>query len=243
VNALSPIARASVKDQALDQLKRFIASGAIDAGGRLPSERELARQLGVGRNSVREAMKILEALGIVESRIGEGTFIVEATGASIGRTIGFALATWGGALVELLQARQMIEPEAARFAARHATADDLAAILAEVERMAEADDDAYGYLAADMRFHRLVAAATHNGVVAALVANLIDAVEEVLRELRADQIAAVAEGTATHRDIFAALAARDVEAASRGMRDHLQFSTDLWTAVASLTARAGPDHA
>ena len=235
------IPRERVKDQALEQLKQYIASGAVTAGGRLPSERDLAKRLGVGRNSVREAVKVLEALGIVESRVGEGTFIVDAAGASLGRTIGFALATWGGTLVELLQARQMIESEAARFAARRAEPADLAAILAEVDQMEAAGDDLYAYLAADMRFHRRIAAATHNAIAAGLVANLIDALEEVLRELRADQIATVAEGTATHRDIYAALAAGDADAAHHRMRVHLQFSTDLWTAVASLGS--GPEPA
>lgn len=235
------IPRERVKDQALEQLKRYIASGAVATGGRLPSERELAKQLGVGRNSVREAVKVLEALGIVESRVGEGTFIVEAAGASLGRTIGLALATWGGTLVELLQARQMIEAEAARFAARRAEPADLAAILAEVDRMEASSDDVYAYLAADMRFHRHVAAATHNAIAAGLIANLIDALEEVLGELRADQIATVAEGTATHRDIYAALAAADADAAHHRMREHLQFSTDLWTAVASFASDPEPE--
>lgn len=233
--SLIPIERASVKDQALTQLKRYIAAGGLTAGERLPSERELARQLGIGRNSVREALKVLEALGIVESRVGEGTFIVEQPGASIGRSIGLSLATWGGALLELLHARQMIEVESARFAALRATPDDCQAILAEVERMDAAGSDTYGYLAADMQFHRLVAQATHNGVVTVVVANLIDTLQEVLGEMRADQIQSVSEGTATHHDIYAAIARRDADAAAREMRTHLQFSTDLWTAVASLT--------
>lgn len=239
--SLIPIERASVKDQALAQLKQFIASEGLAAGERLPSERELARQLGIGRNSVREALKVLEALGIVESRVGEGTFILEQPGATLGRTIGLSIATWGGALLELLHARQMIEVESARFAALRATDDDRQAILAEVDRMDAAGDDIYGYLAADMQFHRLVAQATHNGVVAAVVSNLIDILQDVLGEMRADQIQSVAEGTSTHRDIFAAIVQKDGDTASREMRSHLQFSTELWTAVASLTQHREPD--
>lgn len=233
---LARIDRASIKDLALDQLKRYIASGAVMAGQRLPSERELARQLGVGRNSVREALKVLEAVGIVESRIGEGTFITEQTGASIGRTIGLSLAAWGGTLVEILKARQMIETEAASVAAQQARSADIAALEGELLQMeAKAAEEAvYEYLAADMNFHRLVARATRNAIIAGIVANLIDTLEEVLREAHADQIMTVAEGTATHRDIYAAIARHDSTAASDAMRQHLQFSSELWAAVTSL---------
>lgn len=102
---LSRIDRASIKNLALDQLKHFIVTTGITPGERLPSERELAEQLGVGRNSVREALKILEAVGLVESRIGEGTFVVDQVGASIGRHIGFSLAVWGSTTLELMDAR------------------------------------------------------------------------------------------------------------------------------------------
>ena len=234
---LSRIDRASVKDLALEQLKRYIASGAVAAGQRLPSERELARRLGVGRNSVREALKVLEAVGIVESRIGEGTFITEQTGASIGRAIGLSLATWGGTLVEILKARQMVEVETAREAARHAGPADLAALEAELVRMEAAGAAVYDYLAADMHFHRLVATATHNSIVAGIVGNLIDTLEAVLREANADQITTVAEGGATHRDIHAAIERRTPDAAAEAMRRHLQFSTDFWAAITSLGGR------
>ncbi|MBC8076492.1 MAG: FadR family transcriptional regulator, partial [Chloroflexales bacterium] len=105
---LSRIDRASIKDLALQQLKRYILSGSMKPGDRLPAERSLAEQLGVGRSSVREALKVLEAIGLVESRIGEGTFITNQGGASIGRTIGASLAVWGSTIVEILEARRII---------------------------------------------------------------------------------------------------------------------------------------
>lgn len=177
---------------------------------------------------------MLEAVGIVESRVGEGTFITEQAGTSIGRTIGLSLAAWGGTLVEVLAARQMIEVEAARVAAERAEPADAAAIEAELVRMESSGDSVHEYLAADMNFHRLVAAATHNSIVAGIVANLIDMLEAVLREAHADQITSVAEEGATHRDIYTGIAGRDPALAANAMREHLRFSTEVWATVTSL---------
>ena len=125
----------NIKNLALDQIKQLIASGAVAPGQRLPPERELAERLGVGRNSVREALKILEAVGLVESRVGDGTFITAQTGASIGRTIGLSLALWGGSIVEILDARRMIEVEATRAPAETITEQELADLETELRHM------------------------------------------------------------------------------------------------------------
>ncbi|CAN5516368.1 FadR/GntR family transcriptional regulator [soil metagenome] len=229
----SRIERVSIKEQVLQQLKQYIISGMVLPGERLPSERELAERLGIGRTSVREALKVLEAIGLVESRIGDGTFITAQIGASIGRTIGLGLMTWGGTIVEILEARLMIEGEAARVAAERATDEDLSALLAALERMERAVTFP-NYLTADMQFHRLVGQATHNTIVARIVANQIDLLEEVLRETQGDQLLTSAEDKATHRAVYAAIEQHKPVEAMDAMRQHLHFSAELWQAVISL---------
>ncbi len=236
LNGFTRIARASIKDLALAQLRRYIQSGAIKPGERLPSERVLSEQLGVGRSSVREALKVLEAIGLIESRVGEGTFLVEQSGASIGRTIGLSLATWGGAIVEIIGARQMIEVESARVAAERANASEIATLKSELQRMQIAAADFPVYLSADMQFHRLIGRATHNAIVAQITETLIGMLEEALREGRGDQLPMFAEGSATHAEVFQAIARRDPPAAADAMRRHLQFSSELWQTVVSLSA-------
>jgi GntR family transcriptional repressor for pyruvate dehydrogenase complex len=231
---LQPIDRTSIKELALDQLKRFILDGDFAPGHRLPSERELAERLGIGRNSVREALKVLEAVGIVESRIGEGTFLTAQTGTSIGRTIGFSLAVWGGTIVEILAARQMLEIEAARVAAQNATQEHLRDIAYELQRMDENREQPLVYLAADMNFHRLIGKATQNTIVARVLGNLIDLLEEILSEVQSDNLPTADEGPGTHRALYNAIAARDPNVAAELMRQHLDFSTELWHAVVSL---------
>ena len=233
-SVLTRIVRSSVKDLALEQLKGYILTGRLAPGQRLPSERELAEQLGVGRNSVREALKVLEAVGLVESRIGEGTFITAQTGASIGRTIGIGLAAWGGAIMEIMVARQIIEVEAAHVAALRADANDLSALNDELRRM-ETTDDVRVYLAADMEFHRCLGRATHNGVIANITKHLTDFLQEALLETHTDQLMTTAEGIGTHRSVYQAVADRDGIAAAEAMRAHLRFSVELWQTIISLT--------
>jgi GntR family transcriptional repressor for pyruvate dehydrogenase complex len=229
----TPIQRVSVKQQVLQQLKQYIASGVVQPGQRLPSERELAERLGIGRTSVREALKVLEAIGLVESRVGDGTFITAQIGASIGRTIGLGLMTWGGTIVEIMEARRMIEGEAARTAAQRATPADQQAIADELLKMERAANFPE-YLAADMNFHRLVGQATHNTIVAQIVVNLIDLLEQVLRDSGSSELMTQAEGDGTHRAVFQAIQRGDAAAAAAAMQEHIHFSLELWQAVISL---------
>ena len=238
MSGLKTIEKASVKDQTLEQLKNYILSGAVRLGDRLPSERALADALGVGRYSVREALKVLEAVGLVESRIGEGTFLTTNTGASFGRILGLSFATWGGTIIELLDARKMIEVEAARAAAERATLQEVALIEAELKTMRANMDRVAAYLRADFNFHRRIGEASQNAIISQFVSNLIDLLEEVLRETHSDSLPALAEGGGTHQAIFKAIAAGDADAAGDLMREHIQFSAEVWQTVISLTADA-----
>ncbi len=234
---LRRIDRVSVKDLALDRLKKYIFSNAVTSGQRLPSERELAERLGIGRPSVREALKVLEAIGLVESRIGEGTFVTHQSGASIGRHIGVTLASWGSTVAEICRARQIIETECARAATEHATPSEIQALAHTLQQIEMASTSA-AYLAADMQFHRQISYATHNAIVTHIIENLITLLEETLQEGHADQLSFSEEGLFTHRSIFTMIANRDSDGAAAAMRQHLQFSTELWQAIVSLGAQS-----
>ena len=235
MTGLKTIEKASVKDQTLEQLKNYILSGVVQLGERLPSERALADALGVGRYSVREALKVLEAVGLVQSRVGEGTFLTTNTGASFGQILGLSLATWGGTIIEILDAREMIEAEAARSAAARATPAQLAQIARELETMSNTAE-AREYLKADMNYHRRIGAASHNAIISQFVNNLIDLLEEVLQESQSDALPTQAEGGGTHQEIYNALVAGDPDSAGELMRSHIHFSSEVWQTVISLTA-------
>ena len=236
ISGLKTIEKVSVKDQTLEQLKNYILSGVVPLGERLPSERALADALGVGRYSVREALKVLEAVGLVESRVGEGTFLTTNTGASFGRILGLSLATWGGTIIELQDARKMIETAAARAAAERATDSQIERIRAELDAMRANMDRVQTYLKADFNFHRRIGEASQNAIISRFVSNLIDLLEEALKEAHSDSLPAQAEGGGTHQAIFDAIARGDAKAAGDLMRDHIQFSSEVWQTVISLTA-------
>jgi GntR family transcriptional repressor for pyruvate dehydrogenase complex len=236
LDGFTKIDRTSIKDLALEQIKRYITSGLVKPGERLPSERVLAERLGVGRNSVREALKVLEAIGFVESRIGEGTFITAQPGTGLGRTIGIGLSMWGGTIIELIEARRAIEVEGAGIAAERATAEDIQMLQAALVRMESATEQFDEYLAADMQFHRLIAQTTHNALVVHIVDRLITLLQEVLHEGHADQLRTSAEISGTHHEVFDAIVKHDPASAADAMRRHLHFTAELWQTVISLSA-------
>jgi GntR family transcriptional repressor for pyruvate dehydrogenase complex len=236
---LARIERTSIKDQTLDRLKRFILSANVKTGQRLPSERELAERLGVGRSSVREALKVLETVGLVEIRIGDGTYVTSQAGASFGRTLGFELAAWSGALMEIMDARLLIEVAAARAAAARCTDTDLAALQNEVERMeASIHSDPPTYLASDMQFHRLIGHATHNPLIAQVITNLVDMLERLLEEANEFPAGLLNEGESSHRAVLQALQQHNPDAAARAMHLHQKYAGQLWEALITIDETA-----
>jgi DNA-binding FadR family transcriptional regulator len=203
------------------QLSGLIASGEFAVGQRLPSERELAAQLGVSRPSLREALIALELEGLVEVRVGAGIWVTAASA----RAPAMTAQQEGEGPFELLRARWLIEGEITAAAAREATAADLASIraaLAEMERLEKKHED---FSAFDREFHLRIAASTHNGVLQTVVEDLWDrgrgAVWRLMEQhFRTPELQAAT--VADHRAIHQALAAHDPREARNAMRAHLK---------------------
>src|SRR5215212_8730743 len=155
--------------QAAEQIGDLIRGREIGAGQRLPSERDLARQLGVSRPVVREAMVALEIAGLVEVRTGSGIYARKADGAA-GRP--FVPPDAGPSPFDLVAARKLIEPEIASAAATAASPADLAGIAETLEQMRAALAAGRDIRSADRLFHTRVAAATGNTVLVSVVDQL-----------------------------------------------------------------------
>ena len=207
--------------QIADQIRTLIRSREFPAGSRLPPERDLARQLGVSRPSVREALIALEVEGLVEVRIGSGIYVLgpRADGEQA------AEVTAGSGPFELLRARRIIEGECAALAAKVAHKPQLAAMTEALEQMRRIKDvEGRSPLAADRLFHLRVADATGNGALVAVVKMLWeDRMGPLFTQLQHhyDTPKAWDSALAEHRVVLEAIGRHDADGARAAMQRHL----------------------
>jgi len=223
---LRPIRTKKIYEEIVQQIKGLIGEGNLNPGDRLPSERELSERLAVSRASVREALSALAAMGVIDIRPGEGTFIQNIRNGAIVEPLAMALLMDRQAAMELLEARQALEGEAAYLAASRSGPEDLekmAAILKEMER-----DLQRGTLGedADWRFHLAVAEAARNSILARLMHTVSDTMRQALRTSR--QRLYTTPGNPEklfeqHNQIYEAIKAHNPRAARRVICNHLRF--------------------
>ncbi|MCD2193983.1 FadR family transcriptional regulator [Actinomycetospora endophytica] len=205
--------RASVIGDVITQMETMVVSGEWPVGTRIPPEPELVVALGVGRNSVREAVRALAHSGMLEVRQGDGTWVRAASGlgAALDRYVRRADAR------HVLEVRRGLEREAARLAARNRTDDDLAGLTEALARQHElaAADDRDGFVRGDLEFHRRVAAAAHNPVLSDLLDHLGDALVATIRITVDEQHAVGTPAFHVHTDLVDAIRNGDPDAAGR----------------------------
>jgi GntR family transcriptional repressor for pyruvate dehydrogenase complex len=207
--------------QVADQIQRLIASGALKPGDLLPPERELAAKFGVGRSSLRDAIRTLEVSGIVESRHGAGTVIRELTTDALVLPISSVLVRRREMVAELLDVRRMLEPGLAARAARNATPEEIAQLEAILKRQGERIRKGEKTIEEDSAFHYGIAVAARNGVVMKVLHVLM----HLLRESRARSLQVpgrVERSYAGHRRILKAIKRRDGKAAAAAVHKHLR---------------------
>src|SRR3954452_14994746 len=165
-------ATGSATDQAIAKLKELISSGQFSAGARLPTERELTQRFGVSRSSLREAVRALALIGVLEPRVGDGTYVTTLEPDLLLTGFGFVsdLAS-GESLLEMHHVRRVLEPEATRLATPRLTDDDLARIEGSLREMERASSPA-AVIEADTAFHQVILDACGNATLASLVQNL-----------------------------------------------------------------------
>jgi GntR family transcriptional regulator, transcriptional repressor for pyruvate dehydrogenase complex len=212
--------------QIAEQIRTQIASGEFPAGARLPPERDLARQLGVSRPSVREALIALEVEGLVEVRIGSGIYVLGPTR----RAGGLGGAASGGdgdaaaGPFELLRARYVIEGECAALAAKSAKKAQVASMEEALEDMQRELTERRQPLGGDRMFHLRIAEATGNGALVAVVKMLWEERAGPLYkqlEHHYDSPALWTAAISEHRAVLKSIVAHDVQGARAAMQRHL----------------------
>jgi len=220
VAVIEPIRRSRLYEGIVEQIERLLERGDIRPGDQLPPERQLADQFQVSRASVREALRTLELLGIVETRPGGGTFVRQTTPDDLARPLTSLMAR-GHTVADVSELRGLIEPALAALAAERVTAAQLAElkeIFAEQERKV---GDAEPWAEEDTRFHEAIGHAARNE----LLTTMLGVVWDVLRESREQWLQTNQRAHASldaHRRILAALAAHDPDAARRAAADHIK---------------------
>ncbi|GAB2510203.1 FadR/GntR family transcriptional regulator [Paramicrobacterium agarici] len=209
----------SVPEIARRMLDLF-TSGSIEAGTRLPPERQLSASLGVGRSAVRETLAALEILGIVEIRPGSGTYLRGSASELLPETLNWGLMLSAERTTELIELRGELEVSAATFAATRVDADQLASLRAHLDEMRAGLDDLPRFITADVAFHVAIAESAGNTVLTGMLQSVRSMlrlwVERGLRD-RTQAEKALAE----HAAIVAALEKNDADAAAAAMRAHM----------------------
>jgi GntR family transcriptional repressor for pyruvate dehydrogenase complex len=216
----------SATDQAIAKLKELISSGQFSAGARLPTERELTQRFGVSRSSLREAVRALALIGVLEPRVGDGTYVTTLEPDLLLTGFGFVsdLAS-GESLLEMHHVRRVLEPEATRLATPRLTDDELGLIEESLHEMERASSPP-AVIEADTAFHQVILDACGNATLASLVQNLSSGTvrARIWQSLVAPS--AVEATVASHWSIYNALVARDAERAAAADVMHLGIAEE-----------------
>lgn len=208
----------------VEHLTQAIESGVYPVGGRLPSERELAEELGVSRPVVREAIIVLESRGLVQTRHGAGVFVQTA-----GEGVASAPADSDSGPFEVIEARRLLEGEIAALATELVTDRQIAEMQRLIDRIGDVSLDEATREKADRAFHIALARVTDNDVLMSMVEKLWDMrFQSALCEyfFRRAREAGIEPPVDEHQKVLDALKARDADAARAAMREHLARVTE-----------------
>lgn len=232
--AIAPLARTTLTASAFEQLISYVVNGAWKAGDRIPPERELCQQLGIARTSLREALKAMELIGMLDSRVGDGTFVCPRS-EFLSRPLLWAFTgTDHAELRDIMEAREFLEQDLAGLAAQRATEHEIKAIESALKKLRRSVAEGESMLEADMEFHLAVAEAAHNEVLR----NAVQLLRNLLRKwlvlkLLIPQVPA--KVLKQHEAIYKAIRAGDSEEARKAMWAHLEETARLVTDVVQKT--------
>lgn len=211
----------SANDRIINEILRLIAEGEFAAGDRLPPEAEFAARVDTSRGSLREAVRVLVSLGILDVRVGDGTYVTDLDGKSLLRGLGLIgqVAT-GKTALEIFEIRRILESAAAEMAASRITDEELEELREVVEKL-EAETDGDRFVELDMRFHELIATAARNQALQVLVASF-SAQTQRARLMRSHDVEGILQRSSDeHGAIFRHIEARQPSLAAAAAAAHV----------------------
>ena len=224
------VTKISISDEIAKQIMDLISRGELKPGDHLPSERELCKDFGASRSSLREALRCLSIVGVLNARVGEGTSVTEDGEKFLRKIIEWRLITERHDIENLLEVRMALEGVSAAKTARHATPEQVEVLRKLVTKMQGSLKDEKAFAALDLEFHVAIAGASRNELVSDLIAlvrgQLLKALHKVLVVPHALP-AALKEHTA----VYDAIERRDPDGARKAMQAHLKAHLERYTAA------------
>lgn len=222
---IRPVARTSISDDIVAQIMGLIASGDLPPGSRLPSERELCKKFGAGRSSLREALRCLAILGVLNARVGEGTSVARDGGKFLGKIFEWRLITGQHDIQNLMEVRLVLETLSASNVAQRRSEQELHTLAGLLDRMKLATARPRRFAQLDLDFHVALARASGNTLLFDLTCmirgQLALAFSRVLNTPEA-----MPRSVEEHERILDAISRRDAAAAAAAMQIHLATSIE-----------------
>ena len=224
------VTKISISEEIAKQIMELISRGELKPGDHLPSERELCKDFGASRSSLREALRCLSIVGVLDARVGEGTSVAQDGEKFLHKIIEWRLITEQHDIENLLVVRMALEGVSAANTARLATAEQIEKLRRIIKRMQSSLDDEKTYAALDLEFHIALAETSGNTLVSGLIelvrSQLVKALHKVLVVPHALPLA-----QKEHCAIFEAIERSDPEAARSAMQAHLQAHLQRYSAA------------
>lgn len=225
-----------VTDEAIEKIKEMIVSGELTPGSRLPKESELAERLGLSRSSLREAVRALSLLRVLDVRQGDGTYVTSLEPTVLMDMLGFVVDLHRhDTVLQFLEVRRIIEPAATAMAAVTMSDDDIAALRAILDDLGD-DPTVEELVANDLEFHRRIAAGSGNAVLCSLLDGISGPTHRARIWRGLTQADAVTRTREQHEQIYRALADRQPEPARAWATIHVS-GVEQWLR----SAMADPD--
>ena len=226
---LSPTLNGGSKDNVtqllIQRFQEMLREGVITQGTRLPPERELAAHFNVARSSLRQALKVLEIMGIITQKVGDGSYLNTDTSAVLSVPMEFLFLLDDTSVEELTELRRMTEPGLARLAAQRATADDIALLRKSIKDLESSSLDKLKLVSSDLLFHRAIFQASKNRAASSLFQTIHRAMAKMI--LVTSQLVELEHTLSFHKPIMRAIELRDGDQAAALMTDHLKDATAL----------------
>lgn len=217
---LEPLKKTRLYEEIIEQIKDLILKGELKPGDKLPTERDLAVQLNVSRTAIREALRSLESMGFIESRVGGGTFIREVTLDNVIKPFSGILSQDKKLMMELIEVRILLEGEIAKLAAQRITEEKIKMIEDSISLMEKEIKSGDIGISGDNSFHDTLAIVAENSAMSKILSMCGDLLSDT-RKATLKIPGQPAKSIVDHKEIFEAIKNKDGEEAKRRMQAHL----------------------